>query len=333
MPRRTPTDAQIQKAQARREEAAATLARGLAHVAQDPDALAAHLRFCARFRSYSFRNTLLLAEQARARGTSASFFKGYRAWQEEGRQVQKGQRGYMLFAPIVRKLAGEEAREAGVPDGTRAVVGYRVASVFDMDQTAVIEGQEDRAAVYVSPIPQLAGDDFEHLRDDLEAIAGALGYAVEVYAPHQRRAGGYCSHSQRRIGVKLAAPNQQAAILAHELAHAIAHGDARQRGLDKVATEIQAEGAAYLACYALGLDTSAATLPYLHNWTSEAEDEEARRDLITAQLGAIDRIGWRLVEMVEAARHGTLTADAARQAVERSQADGDEAAAPAHAAE
>lgn len=329
MPRTKPTEAQIQRAQARREEAAATLAQGVEHVAHDPAALAAHLRFCALFRAYSFRNTLLLAEQARARGTSASFFKGSRAWQDAGRQVQKGEHGYMLFAPIVRTLTGEQAREAKVPEGTRAVVGYRVASVFDIDQTAVVEGQEDRAPVYVSPIPTLTGDDFQALRCDLERVAGALGYSVEVYAPHERRAGGTCQHARRRIGVKRGPANQEAAVLAHELAHALAHGDARRHGLDKATMEIQAEGAAYLACYALGLDTSAATLPYLRTWTAGAESEDERRDFITAQLGAIDRIGWRLVELVEAAREGTLNPEvsssrpsgAVRPAVEVSEAD------------
>ena len=329
MPRTKPTAAQIEKAQARREEAAATLAQGVEHVAQDPEALAAHLRFCALFRSYSFRNTLLLAEQARARGTSASFFKGYRAWQQHGRQVQKGEHGYMLFAPIVRKLTGEAAREAKVPKpvpaqagSTRAVVGYRVASVFDIDQTAVIEGQEDRAPVYVSPIPQLEGDDFADLRADLEAVAHSLGYTVGTFAACDRRAGGFCDPALRRIGVKTAPANQEAAVLAHELAHALAHGDARQRGLDKATTEIQAEGAAYLACYALGLDTSAATLPYLRTWTAGAESEDERREIITAQLGAIDRIGWRLVERVEAAREGTLTTEAVRPAAGAPEADG-----------
>ncbi|MDT7858141.1 ArdC family protein [Rubrivirga sp. S365] len=321
MPRTKPTPAQIEKAQARREEAAATLAQGVEHVAHDPAALAAHLQFCALFRSYSFRNTLLLAEQARARGTSASFFKGYRAWQQHGRQVQKGEHGYMLFAPIVRKLTGEKAREAKVPEGTRAVVGYRVATVFDIDQTAVIEGQEDRAPVYVSPIPQLEGDDFADLRADLEAVARSLGYTVGTFAARDRRAGGFCDPALRRIGVKAAPANQQAAVLAHELAHALAHTGPEAADIPKNVREVQAEGAAYLACYALGLDTSAATLPYLRTWTAEAESEDERRDLITAQLGAIDRIGWRLVELVEAAREGTVTAESARPALEAPEAD------------
>ena len=324
MLRTKPTAAQI-PAQARREEAAATLAQGVEHVAADPAALAAHLRFCALFRSYSFRNTLLLAEQARARGTSASFFKGYRAWQEHGRQVQKGEHGYMLFAPIVRKLTGEEAREAKVPEGTRAVVGYRVATVFDIDQTAVIEGQEDRAPVYVSPIPQLEGDDFADLRADLEAVARSLGYTVGTFAARDRRASGFCDPALRRIGLKDGPANQQAAVLAHELAHALAHTGPEAADIPKNVREIQAEAAAYLACYALGLDTSAATLPYLRTWTAGAESEDERCDLITAQLGAIDRIGWRLVERVEAAREGTLTTEAVRPAAGASEADSDRA--------
>lgn len=146
-------------------------------------------------------------------------------------------------------------------------------------------------------------------------MAHLLGYTVGTFAARDRRAGGFCDPALRRIGVKAAPANQQAAVLAHELAHALAHGDARQRGLDKAAMEIQAEGAAYLACYALGLDTSAATLPYLRTWTAGAESEDERREAIIAQLGAIDRIGWRLVELVEAARQGTLASHAGRLAL------------------
>ena len=145
-------------------------------------------------------------------------------------------------------------------------------------------------------------------------MARALGYTVGYFAARDRRAGGFCDSALRRIGIKSGPANQQAAVLAHELAHAVAHGDARRRGLSKAVMEIQAEGAAYLACFALGLDTSAATLPYLKTWV-QAETADDRREQITAQLGAIDRIGWRLVEMVEAARQGTLTPQAGRLAL------------------
>ncbi|MEL7361842.1 MAG: ArdC family protein [Bacteroidota bacterium] len=294
----------MDRAQERRSEAAAVLALGVDHVAHDPRALADHLQFCACFRTYSFRNTLLLAEQARQRGTAARFFRGYRAWQKEGRQVRKGERGYMLYAPIVRRLFVEDARAAGVEEGERAVVAFRVATVFDLDQTDVIEGQEDRATVYASPIAPLTGTGFALLRDDLHRVAAGLGFLIRRYPPHERRATGYCQAkpgAPKVIGVKQAKPDQEAAVLAHELAHAFAHTDAAAQGLTKAEQEIQAEGAAFLACYALGLNTARASLPYLKTWAT-GETPEERRESITRHLAAIDRIGWTVVEAVEAVR-------------------------------
>ena len=84
-----------------------------------------------------------------------------------------------------------------------------------------------------------------------------------------------------------------------ELAHALAHvGDDIQRpGVPHAAREVQAEGAAFLACAALGLDTASVSLPYLAAHVTEEHTAEAH-------LSEIDRIGWRLVALVEEHRHG-----------------------------
>lgn len=82
-----------------------------------------------------------------------------------------------------------------------------------------------------------------------------------------------CDPSGCRIGVKLAAPNYQARVLTHELIHALAHTGPEGAGLPKAAREVQAEGAATLACYALGLDTSVSVLTYLKGSTSGAATE------------------------------------------------------------
>ena len=84
-------------------------------------------------------------------------------------------------------------------------------------------------------------------------------------------------------------PEQVEAILAHELAHAIAHDPEEGEELSHEARELQAEGAAYLACYALGLDTSKASLPYLKHYERDGEAVEAH-------LKVIDRIAWRIVD-------------------------------------
>ena len=60
----------------------------------------------------------------------------------------------------------------------------------------------------------------------------------------------------------------------------------------KASAELQAEGAAYVALAALGLDTSRCSLPYLKNWASGDDDA------LAAELAAIDRIAGRLLDLV-----------------------------------
>ena len=68
---------------------------------------------------------------------------GYRVWQSLGRQVDKGQRGIRILAPIVRRTDLNEEQvaampsDAPVPSGpVRKVVGYRPTYVWDVAQTS-----------------------------------------------------------------------------------------------------------------------------------------------------------------------------------------------------
>jgi len=73
------------------------------------------LAFAAKFRSRSFNNTLLIwvqheaaFEAGRVPNPVPSYVAGYRQWQQLGRQVQKvqkGQQGYMIFAPVTGRFA------------------------------------------------------------------------------------------------------------------------------------------------------------------------------------------------------------------------------------
>ena len=76
-------------------------------------------------------------------------------------------------------------------------------------------------------------------------------------------------------------------------AHAVAHtGD---RATLRASRELQAEGAAYVALAALGLDTARATLPYLKGWAGGDDDA------LAAELSAIDRVASRLLALVDGA--------------------------------
>src|SRR3954467_12339566 len=58
-----------------------------------------YLAFAARFRQYSFNNTLLILLQC----PTATRVASYRKWAEMNRQVSKGEKGLSIFAPMMRK--------------------------------------------------------------------------------------------------------------------------------------------------------------------------------------------------------------------------------------
>ncbi len=266
------------------DAARATLDDGFDRVAGDPEALARFLAFRAHFHDYSLGNAVLIWCQRPA----ARHCMGYRAWQAHGRQVRKGEKGLTILAPVTRKQD-----EADTPDGDRAVVGYRTATVFDYEQTDAVE---DSALVYTPPAPRLDADDPAGLAAALVAVAEGLGYTVE--RAETGYADGWCSFAGRTITVSPAlSPADRAAVLCHEVAHALAH-DPADRGKDlpyvgAAQRELQAEGAAFMALSALGLDTSRASLPYLKAWAGS--DAEALR----RELAVIDRIARDLLERLE----------------------------------
>ncbi|ACV05719.1 ImmA/IrrE family metallo-endopeptidase [Kytococcus sedentarius] len=72
-----------------------------------------------RFRSRSFNNTLLIwvaheeaFEQGRVPKPFPSYVAGYKQWQALGRQVEKGQPGYQILAPVTGRFASANPADA-----------------------------------------------------------------------------------------------------------------------------------------------------------------------------------------------------------------------------
>jgi hypothetical protein len=61
------------------------------------DALSAYLTAMSQFHHYSFQNILLIASQR----PTASRVAGIRSWNELGRRVKRGEKGIMIFSPMV----------------------------------------------------------------------------------------------------------------------------------------------------------------------------------------------------------------------------------------
>ena len=267
----------------------AILASGLSDVRDDPEAMARFLLFRSKFHEYSIGNTVLVWMQ----NPSARFVKGYRAWQAVGRQVRKGETGITILAPVLRRPTKAEIAAGADPD-TRTAVAFRTASVFDYAQTDTVT---DEALVYTPPSPRLDAGDPAGLIARLEHVAMfSLGYRV-VYG-ETGYADGSCSFALKTIAVNhMLSPADRAAVLTHEIAHALGHSpEVRTEGTSPTTAqrELQAEGAAFLALHALGLDSSRASLPYLKGW---AGGEDAA---LLAELAAIDRIASDLLALVEA---------------------------------
>lgn len=96
---------------------------------QDEASLAA---FIALHDGYSEHNALLIAMQL----PDATDVRAYGAWQEQGRQVRKGEHGARIWAPAGKR--DEKKNDKGeVTEKGRSF--FRLVSVFDISQTDPIE--------------------------------------------------------------------------------------------------------------------------------------------------------------------------------------------------
>jgi hypothetical protein len=94
-----------------------------------PEVLTECLQAMARFHSYSFGNVLLISTQR----PSARLVAGWRGWNELGRRVKQGEKGILIFAPILaeRSAGGASTDEEPQPE----LLGFRQVRVWDVEQT------------------------------------------------------------------------------------------------------------------------------------------------------------------------------------------------------
>lgn len=259
-------------------EAREQLARAVEEMA-DSERFGAWLRARAAFHTYSFRNSLLIAQQC----PEATQVAGYRAWQKLGRQVRKGERAIRIFASCTRKI--EDTSGDGSGDPRYAVTGFRLAAVFDIGQT---DGE---------PLPTLEyraldGDAPEDLVSLLDQRAAEAGLRVEIRTPEVQGANGYLDRSAGLLVVAEGLSGAMTAkVIAHELGH---HFDPwlaehpEQYRAHRGDCEAVAESVAYVVCARFGLDAGPAAVGYVASWTSG--DADRVRDLAERIDSAVARI-------------------------------------------
>lgn len=216
---------------------------------QDSDTFKAYLSFQAKFHRYSANNTLLIMLQS----PDALHVAGYETWKTMNRQVKKGEKAIKIYAPIMKK------DERGEP----AVLGFRLANVFDISQT-------DGDPIPTLEVLNLVGEEGADLYAALCQFTANHGYTLTNTPPRPTRANGIYNPKTRAIFIKQQAQLQMTKTLAHELAHALDPELAADRDR-RHEMETVAEGAAFLVLAHFGLECGDYSFTYIADWNGTIE--------------------------------------------------------------
>src|SRR5437870_3385178 len=207
-----------------------------------------YLTAVGRFHRYSWGNVLLINSQR----PDATHVAGFHTWHDFGRWVKKGEKGIMIFAPVlVKQKDAVHASEKAKTEEVFRLTGFRTAYVFDVSQT---EGR---------PLPEFAkttGDTREY-GEKLKALVAKQGISVE-YDASIAPAQGISSGGRIRLMPGMARA-EEFSVLAHELAHEMLHHRKETAPLPKVVRETQAEAVAFVVCRGVGLETNTAAADYI----------------------------------------------------------------------
>jgi hypothetical protein len=265
-----------------RDDVLTRLAEGIRQLTSS-EAWSACLQMQSRFYRYSFGNTLLIGLQR----PDATRVAGFHRWKSLGRSVRKGSRGIAILAPVVRRLQVRVDDTEDVSIVAAAPSAFRIVYVFDVADT---EGRE----LPTVPCHPLRGDAPAMLFERLAAVGESRGFTVELHPIRDSRANGDTAFGDRRIRVRDSlAPAQQVKTLAHELGHALLHGDGV---IDRALAELEAESVAFLVCEAVGIDAGDYSFGYITTWVGGGAD--AVEAALRASGGRISRAARTVLDAI-----------------------------------
>lgn len=230
-----------------------------------------YLSVMGRFYHYSTRNCILIMMQC----PHATHVASYKKWGREfNRQVRKGEKAIYILAPIQRKTKVVKKDESGNDvEKELTWTGFKAVPVFDISQT---DGEE---------LPTLASkltgdvDGFCELCDRIaKAATVPVEFDVDINGPEN----GYFDPSENRICIREGLSELQTVkTLVHEVVHSIIHGIGEEHeNVPREVKEVQAEGAAYVICSVLGLDTGDYSFGYVAGWGGDTKEVVANLDVI-----------------------------------------------------
>jgi antirestriction protein ArdC len=248
------------------------------------EVLTAYLSAMAKFHYYSFGNVLLIAMQKR----NATRVAGMYSWNQLGRRIRRGEKGIMIFAPMVsrrRKKEPEEQNEAQAEAKTTdrntdgRLVGFRPVYVWDVSQT---EGAE------LPKLDEVQGNPAEQLPRLIEFVK-SQDIKFE-YSENLAPARGLSYGGLIRLLPSMT-PAEEFSTLVHELAHEMIHKAERRTVITKTVKETEAESVAFVVSKAIGLESGGVSADYIQLYHGNAallqESLEVVQRTAAVILGAI----------------------------------------------
>jgi antirestriction protein ArdC len=276
------------------EEAHAMLSDAVAAIRDGAD-WKRFLGLQSKLHAYSANNCMLIVaghlklyELGMVPTSLPSYVASYRTWQQLGRQVERGQTGLAIIAPMrgvrreavdgdgnVRPLRADDALAPGEQETkTGYMRGFTVEKVFSAEQTTGDPLPEP-------PHPQLL--DGEAPAGLGEAVLGLIekqGYTVSTVPAAQSLQGANGRTSWPDKEVLIRDDMTDAAMvktLIHEAAHVLLHNpevNAVGAALPREHKEVEAESVAFIVARVHGMPTDEYSFPYVAGWIGVADHDK-----------------------------------------------------------
>jgi hypothetical protein len=244
------------------------------------------LRSRAGIARLSLSNQLLVALAK----PDATFVAGFKAWQQLGYSVRKGEQAIRIIAPMPIK---QRDRATGEQTG-ETVTLFKTVFVFDAQQVAPLPTGEPTPLE--PPSQPLTGDSHAHLIAPAIAFAESLGYTV-TFEPIAGNASGCCDYKRKTIVIDAnIAANARLRTLVHEAIHALGV-DYQQ--YSRAQAEVIVDSVTLVVLGGLGLDVSGETIPYVAGW-----GEDGALEAVTQFAKLIDALAHRLEAALSTAGDG-----------------------------
>jgi len=253
-----------------------------------------YLSLQARLHAYSPNNVVLIALQHAAAFAEGrvptpvpTYVAGFSTWKALGRVVERGQRGYVILAPLnwsVRVATNSEGErrvlgrgDAPAPgeriETRNSLRGFRAEHVFSAEQTTGAELPRP-------PAPRLLEGEAPHgLRDAIAALVVGRGFEVRTVdsAVAIGGANGQTDYDTRTVVVRADMDDAaQVKTLLHEAAHVLLHDPSIDTSRPREVCEVEAESVAFVVASTHGMATDDYSFPYVARWAGDGGVEVVR---------------------------------------------------------